>query len=135
MIGNDATRTGDAASETGASDIDRVRSATLRGRYRRVNRPPVKLSREEIVHVAALARLDLSEHELATLPEDLSSILTYVEKLAELDTKDVPPTSHVVAMETPFREDEVTNGADPDAALANAPRRDDNFFVVPAIIE
>jgi len=95
----------------------------------------VKLSREEVVHVAALARLDLSEHELATLPEDLSSILTYVEKLGELDTKGVEPTSHVVAMETPFREDAVTNEPNPEAALANAPRRDGNFFVVPAIIE
>jgi aspartyl-tRNA(Asn)/glutamyl-tRNA(Gln) amidotransferase subunit C len=108
---------------------------TLQGGYRRVNRPAVKLSREEVVHVAKLARLDLDDAELESLRGDLSSILTYVEKLAELDTKGVEPTSHVVAMETPFREDAVTNEPNPEAALANAPRRDDNFFVVPAIIE
>ena len=107
----------------------------MRPGYRRVNRPAVKLSREEIVHVAALARLDLSEHELETLPELLDVGEDGAQVLGELDTANVPPTSHVVAMETPYRDDEVTNGSDTDAALANAPRRDDNFFVVPAIIE
>lgn len=95
----------------------------------------MKLSREEVLHVAALARLELSEHEIESLRQDLSSILTYVEKLSELDTKAVSPTSHVVAMRTPYRDDEVTSTPDPEAALANAPRRDGTFFVVPAIIE
>jgi aspartyl-tRNA(Asn)/glutamyl-tRNA(Gln) amidotransferase subunit C len=95
----------------------------------------MKLSRAEVLHVAALARLELSEQEVESLREDLSSILTYVEKLATLDTQGVDPTSHVVAMGTPFREDEVTNRPDPERALKNAPRREGNFFVVPAIIE
>jgi len=95
----------------------------------------MKLSRDEVLHVAALARLELSEQEIESLRQDLSSILTYVEKLSKLDTSAVPPTSHVVAMEAPYRDDEVTNAPDPEAALANAPRRDGNFFVVPAIIE
>jgi aspartyl-tRNA(Asn)/glutamyl-tRNA(Gln) amidotransferase subunit C len=69
------------------------------------------------------------------LRADLSSILTYVEKLAELDTRDVAPTSNVVAVRSPYREDEITNASDPEAALANAPRREGDFFVVPAIIE
>jgi len=95
----------------------------------------MKLSREEVLHVAGLARLELSDVEIESLRQDLSSILTYVEKLSELDTANVAPTSHVIAMHTPYREDEVTNTPDPEAALANAPRRDGDFFAVPAIIE
>ena len=95
----------------------------------------MKLSRENVLHVAGLARLDLSDSEIESLRHDLSSILTYVEKLSELDTGNVAPTSHVVAIHTPYREDEVTNTPDPEAALANAPRRDGDFFAVPAIIE
>jgi aspartyl-tRNA(Asn)/glutamyl-tRNA(Gln) amidotransferase subunit C len=95
----------------------------------------MKLSREQVLHVAALARLELSEAEAERLREDLSSILTYVEKLGELDAAGVEPTSHAVAMGTPYREDAVTSEPDPEAALANAPKRDDGFFVVPAIIE
>jgi aspartyl-tRNA(Asn)/glutamyl-tRNA(Gln) amidotransferase subunit C len=95
----------------------------------------MKLSREEVLHVAALARLDLGDDEVERLRQDLSSILTYVEKLSELDTAAVAPTSHVVAMRTPYREDEVLNTPDTAAALANAPRRDGDFFSVPAIIE
>ena len=95
----------------------------------------MKLSKEEVLHVAALARLDLDEHEVEHLRQDLSSILTYVKKLAELDTSSVPPTSQVVAMRTPYREDEVLNHPDTKAALANAPRREGDFFSVPAIIE
>ena len=87
------------------------------------------------MHVAALARLELSEHEVEHLRQDLSSILTYVEKLSELDTTAVAPTSQVVAMRTPYREDEVLSRPDTEAALANAPRRDGDFFSVPAIIE
>jgi len=95
----------------------------------------MKLSRADVLHVAGLARLDLSDSEIESLRHDLSSILTYVEKLSELDTANVAPTSHVVAIHTPYREDEVTNTPDPEAALANAPRRDGDFFAVPAIIE
>ena len=95
----------------------------------------MKLSREEVLHVAALARLELTEHEAETLRDELSAILTYVDKLGELDTANVAPTSHVAAVTSALREDEVTNVPDTDAALANAPRREGNFFVVPAIIE
>ena len=95
----------------------------------------MKLSREEVLHVAALARLELTEQEAEKLRDELSAILTYVDKLGELDTSNVAPTSHVGAVKEAFREDEVTSVPNTDAALANAPRREDNFFVVPAIIE
>jgi aspartyl-tRNA(Asn)/glutamyl-tRNA(Gln) amidotransferase subunit C len=94
-----------------------------------------KLSHDQVVHVAGLARLDLEEAEIDGLIQDLSSILSYVDKLTELDTTKVEPTSHVVAMRSAFRQDEVTNTPSPEDALANAPRRDDNYFVVPSIIE
>ena len=92
----------------------------------------MKLSREEIVHVAALARLDLSEHELETLPEDLSSILTYVEKLGELDTANVPPTSHVVDVAGVTRPDVPVPGLSHEAALAAAPEPVEGGFGVPS---
>ena len=95
----------------------------------------MKISRAEVEKVATLARLELSEDEVEHLTEDLSSILSYIAKLEELDTGDVEPTSHVVAMKTPYRADVVTNEPSTDDALANAPQRDDNYFVVPSIIE
>ena len=66
---------------------------------------------------------------------DLVRILGYVEKLGELDTSGVEPTSHVVAMSAPLRADVVTSQPQVSEGLANAPVRDDGFFVVPAIIE
>ena len=95
----------------------------------------MKLSRAEVLHVAALARLDLSETEIDGLEQDLSSILSYIDKLGELDTEGIDPTSQVVASKAPFRADEVTSTPSPDDALANAPQREDNYFVVPSIIE
>ncbi len=95
----------------------------------------MKLSASQVRHVAALARLELSDAEVESLGEDLSAILDYVEKLNELDTSDIEPTSHVVAMETPFREDRVTNPQEPERTLANAPKRENGHFVVPSIIE
>jgi aspartyl-tRNA(Asn)/glutamyl-tRNA(Gln) amidotransferase subunit C len=97
--------------------------------------PFVKLSVEQVRSVAALARLELAAGEVESLREDLSAILTYVEKLAKLETEAVAPTSHVVSIEPSFREDEVTNRPAPEDALANAPERDRTFFVVPSIIE
>ncbi len=95
----------------------------------------MEISRDETRHVAALAALDLSDEEIEQLAGDLSAILSYVEKLSELDTDMVEPTSHAVEMKTLFRQDEVTNGEAVDDALANAPVREDGFFVVPTIIE
>ncbi len=95
----------------------------------------MELTPDEVRHVAVLARLDLSEDEINSLGNELSSILTYIEKLEELDTSEVEPTSHVVSMKTPFRKDEVTNSPSVEDALANAPQSEDDFFVVPSIIE
>ena len=67
----------------------------------------MKISKQEVEHVAKLARLELSEQEKETLTDQLSNILTYVEKLNELDTDGIEPMSHAVPMENAFRADEV----------------------------
>jgi len=95
----------------------------------------VKITREEVRNVALLARLDLSDDEEAAFATDLDQILTYVEMLDELDTAAVEPTAHVVELETPYREDQVTNAPDATALLAGAPARDGTFLKVPKIIE
>lgn len=95
----------------------------------------MKVSADLVRNVAKLAHLELSESEVESLAVDMDKILSYVEKLSELDTQGVEPTSQVVAMDTPFRADEVTSTPAVDDALANAPERDGEFFVVPSIIE
>ena len=82
-----------------------------------------------------LARLALTPDEEAEMASTLDAILTYMDKLGELDTDAVEPTAHVLALATPWREDEVTNRPQTDALLANAPARDGDFFKVPKIIE
>ena len=95
----------------------------------------MELSEAEVRHVAALARLQLSDDEVKSLAKDMSQILGYVAKLDELDTDGVEPTSHVVNMSAPYREDTVTRTPSPEDALANAPKSENNHFVVPSIIE
>ena len=68
----------------------------------------MELSEAEVRHVAALARLDLSDKEVESLAKDMNQILGYVAKLNELDTDDVEPTTHVVEMSTPYRDDVVS---------------------------
>jgi len=93
------------------------------------------ITREEVLHVARLARLDLSPADVDRLQAQLGNILEYVKQLDRLDTTGVVPTSHAVEMGTPFREDEVRPFGDKRALLANAPDRQDDFFRVPRIIE
>ena len=93
------------------------------------------ITREEVLHVARLARLALSEDEAVRLREQLGNILDYIRQLDTLDTKDVVPTSHAVEMGTPFRDDAVHRFGDKEAILSNAPDRFEDFFRVPRIIE
>ncbi|RME64672.1 MAG: Asp-tRNA(Asn)/Glu-tRNA(Gln) amidotransferase subunit GatC [Nitrospirae bacterium] len=95
----------------------------------------MSVTREEVEHIAGLARLALSEEEKALYQEQLSKILQYIEQLRELDTSDVPPTSHVVPLKNVFREDEPGESLPVEEALANAPDRWKNFYRVPKIIE
>jgi len=95
----------------------------------------MELSEAEVRHVAALARLELSDDEVHSLAKDMNQILGYVAKLNELDTDGVEPTTHVVDMSTPYRDDEVSRTPAPQDAMANAPKAENNYFVVPSIIE
>ena len=93
------------------------------------------ITREEVLHVARLARLALSSAEADRMREQLPDILDYIRQLQRLDTKDVVPTSHAVEMGTPFRDDSVHPFGEKEEILKNAPDREDDFFRVPRIIE
>ncbi len=95
----------------------------------------MKITRDEVEHAAKLARLAITESEKETYSQQLSNILTYIEKLKELDTSKVEPTSHVLPMKNVFREDEVRLSLSREEILKNAPDRTEEFFRVPKIIE
>jgi aspartyl-tRNA(Asn)/glutamyl-tRNA(Gln) amidotransferase subunit C len=92
------------------------------------------LSRADVEHVAHLARLGLAEDELARLETELNHILHQYAKLTELDTGAIPPTAQTIELENILREDAARAPLDPAEALANAPERDGDRFVVPAIL-
>jgi aspartyl-tRNA(Asn)/glutamyl-tRNA(Gln) amidotransferase subunit C len=89
------------------------------------------ISRDQVLHVARLARLDLSEEEVARLQEQLSAILDAVSKVSELDLADVPPTSHPLDLVNVLRADEPRPSLSLDDVFANAPEREGDAFRVP----
>jgi len=93
------------------------------------------ISREEVQHVARLARLHLTDDELERMREQLDAILAYIDKLRQLDVDGVEPTSHAVPLMDVMRDDALGPCLTQDEALANAPDRADEFFRVPRIIE
>ncbi len=92
------------------------------------------LTREEVLHVAQLARLSLEPAEVELFTRQLNDILAYVEKLQELDTAGIAPMAHVIPVFNAFRADEVKTGLPRDEALENAPEGEEGNFVVPRII-
>lgn len=95
----------------------------------------MKLSHEEVKHLALLARLGLSEADLERFGEQLSNILENFEILQEVDTTDVPPTSHSIAVENVLREDEAIPSLPVEEVLSNAPESEENQFKVRAVLE
>jgi len=93
------------------------------------------LSRSDVEHVAFLARLGLTAEELDRLEGQLNHILDQYAKLAELNTDDIPPTAQTIELENILREDVVRPSLPVEAVLANAPARDGDFIVVPAILD
>ena len=93
------------------------------------------LDKATVAHIAALARIRISEAELDPLADELSHILTWMEQLNEVDTSGVAPMMSVTATGPPMREDEVTDGGRREEILANAPRTVRGFFVVPKVVE
>jgi len=94
-----------------------------------------RIDRNTVRHVALLARLELSEEELDRFAHELADILDYVAKLDELDTTDVPPTSHSLPLANVMREDVARPSLPRDEALANAPEAEDGYFKVPQVIQ
>jgi aspartyl-tRNA(Asn)/glutamyl-tRNA(Gln) amidotransferase subunit C len=92
---------------------------------------PMAITREEVLHVAKLARLELSDEEVQRLTGELSAILEAVSKVSELDLDDVPPTSHPLSLVNAWGEDEPRPSLPADEAFANAPKRDGDLFEVP----
>jgi aspartyl-tRNA(Asn)/glutamyl-tRNA(Gln) amidotransferase subunit C len=90
------------------------------------------ISRDEVLHVAGLARLDLSEDEIERFREQLNAILEAVGKVAELELSDVEPTAHPLDLVNAWADDEPRPSLSVDEALANAPDREGDFFRVPA---
>jgi aspartyl-tRNA(Asn)/glutamyl-tRNA(Gln) amidotransferase subunit C len=90
------------------------------------------LSRDQVLHVARLARLELTEDEVERMAAELSKVLDHIEKVSELDLGDVEPTSHVVAVENVLRADEPRPSLRQDVALAAAPDRAVGGFRVPS---
>jgi aspartyl-tRNA(Asn)/glutamyl-tRNA(Gln) amidotransferase subunit C len=89
----------------------------------------------DVRYTAQLARLHLSEEEIAKFQAQLSQVLTYVEKLKAVDVSGVEPTAHANAIYNVFREDEPRDWFTPEDALKNAPRAANGLFVVPKVIE
>ncbi len=90
-----------------------------------------RITRDEILHVARLARLELTDDEVGRLQEELSDILEAVSKVSELDLSDVPPTSHPLAIANAWAEDVPVPSLALDDVFANAPDREDDHFKVP----
>jgi aspartyl-tRNA(Asn)/glutamyl-tRNA(Gln) amidotransferase subunit C len=95
----------------------------------------MKITKEEVRHVADLARLKFDENEEQLLTSQLNSILDYMEQLGKVDTTQIEPTFHAVARKNVFREDSVAPSFPQGLSLSNAPDRDRGFFRVPKIIE
>ncbi len=93
-----------------------------------------RISREDVAHVAHLARLELSDDELETYTEQLGAILDHAQDVAALDTSGVPPTAHPLPLENVLRADVVRPSLDRDEVLAQAPAAEGAFFRVPRIL-
>ena len=92
------------------------------------------ISRDQVLHVARLARLDLSEEEVERLTDELGAILDAVSKVAELDLADVPPTSHPLDLVNVWDEDEPHDSLPLEDVFANAPARETDLFRVPPTV-
>ena len=95
----------------------------------------MKLTREDVLHIARLARLGLTEAEVEKFREQLSHLLENFEVLQQVDTTDVPPTAQSIDLQTVVRDDEVAESLPPNQVLANAPQKDGDFFRVQAVLE
>ncbi len=95
----------------------------------------MSLDEATVARIARLARIAVPADELASLATELSRVFEWIEQLNEVETAGVPPMTSVAAMRLAWREDKVTDGGRPEDILANAPERQDGYFVVPKVVE
>ncbi len=95
----------------------------------------MSISREEVIAIAELAKLPLTEEEINTFQEQLSEILDYAQMLQTVDTQGIPPTTSAIPLSNVMREDVTHLSLDNEAALANAPDADDRSFRVKAVLD
>jgi aspartyl-tRNA(Asn)/glutamyl-tRNA(Gln) amidotransferase subunit C len=94
-----------------------------------------RIDAKTVQYIAGLARLSLDEKEVQQMASDMDNILEYIETLEELDTSGITPTAHAIALTTPVREDEPSEGMDPELAVSNAPKRTGTAFSVPKVLD
>jgi len=94
----------------------------------------MKITKEEVKHVSKLARLEMDEAEMDTFSRQIGTILEYFEALNQVNTDGIKPTSHAIFLTNAFREDEEKEHLDRESALANAPEKEDGYFLVPKVI-
>jgi aspartyl-tRNA(Asn)/glutamyl-tRNA(Gln) amidotransferase subunit C len=95
----------------------------------------IKISKDEVTHVAHLARLEFGAEEMGKFTSQLNDILLYMDKLDEVDTAGVEPVTHAIARKNAFREDAVGASLPPEVSLANAPEARGGCFQVPKVID
>ncbi|MCI2429252.1 Asp-tRNA(Asn)/Glu-tRNA(Gln) amidotransferase subunit GatC [Candidatus Acetothermia bacterium] len=93
------------------------------------------ITREDVLHIAQLAKLKLSEEEIALFQEQLGKILGYFKELEKLETSGVPPMTHVFDLSNILRSDEPSSSISVEEALKNAPRSREGYFEVPKVVE
>ncbi len=93
------------------------------------------ITRDEVLHIAKLAKLKLTEEEVSLFQEQLGRLLDYFRQLEKLDTENVAPMKHILDVHNVFRADEPRPSVPVSEALKNAPKRRDNYFEVPKVIE
>ncbi len=94
----------------------------------------MKITKDEVMHVANLARLDMDEASIDKFADQIGTILEYVDVLNRVDTQGVTPTSHAISLTNVFRKDQEKDALQRDKALANAPEKEGGAFTVPRII-
>jgi aspartyl-tRNA(Asn)/glutamyl-tRNA(Gln) amidotransferase subunit C len=94
----------------------------------------MKISKDEVMYVAMLARLDIDKASIDSFAHQLGKILEYIDTLNQVPTEGVPPTSHAISLTNALREDVETEHLDRESALSNAPEQEDGSFIVPKVV-
>ena len=95
----------------------------------------MKVDEATVRHIARLARLKVTDEEAKNLEKELTSILDWIEQLGEVNTDNVEPLRSIVETQMKKRDDEITDGGYPEKIMKNAPLTEDNFFMVPKVVE